>query len=173
MFSCPADIIEWAKCDHRSSALLFIESVLTQSPLRAYPCANMEDFARGRCTQCSGGQCPSMGYDADKTEGRASGKHYLYTNEAAPPYSGNVYDLSKLTDYVTNYECTVSMWHSPKSANIFVKGMSSKHRFINIFFHLKPMQGQSTDHRIHKVEHSSGQLKRVNPPMAKKKCRLK
>ena len=90
MFYCPADMVKWMVCDHMSCPELFIESVLTQSPLRAYPCANMEDFSRGRCTQCSGGQCPSMGYDADKTRRRASGKHFLYTNKS-PPYSGSIY----------------------------------------------------------------------------------
>ena len=65
----------------------FIESVSTQSPLRAYPCQNLGDFDHGRCLQCNGGQCPSMGYNADKTKGRASGKHYLYTDKS-PPYSG-------------------------------------------------------------------------------------
>jgi len=70
-----------AMCDHSRAPLFYIESVKSKCSWKAYPCSNYLFFKLGFCKKCNG-ECPSMGYAADRT--KKTGKHYLRTNKKAP-----------------------------------------------------------------------------------------
>ena len=79
--------IDWAVCDHMRCPDYYTEAVLSQCPMRAYPCTTEEEFNYGRCLKCDGEGCPSIGYDAERTKGKSSGKHFLETSKT-PPFCG-------------------------------------------------------------------------------------
>ena len=77
-------------CDHGRAVEYYIESVQNKCEWKAYPCSSYQLFKLGRCKKCKG-ECPSMGYDADRT--KQTGKHYLKTNSKAP-FCGRLRNLS-------------------------------------------------------------------------------
>lgn len=77
-------------CSHERSYVYYTESILSECPFMSYPCTSGDEFAKGHCLQCDG-DCPHMGYDADKSTAR--GSMYLST-QAASPYCNYHYQLN-------------------------------------------------------------------------------
>ncbi|XP_031553932.1 inactive pancreatic lipase-related protein 1-like [Actinia tenebrosa] len=72
-------------CSHVRAPKLLIESITSQCPFRAYPCAGgWNEFTRGNCQTCPSSGCPEMGFKAINSKGKASGKYYLFTNDEEP-----------------------------------------------------------------------------------------
>ncbi|KAJ7383384.1 hypothetical protein OS493_028466 [Desmophyllum pertusum] len=75
-----------AKCDHMRAPRYYIASVKNSCSWRAYPCqTGYQQFTGGYCLSCNGA-CPSMGFDADRTN--RTGTFYLQTNNNAPFCAG-------------------------------------------------------------------------------------
>ena len=68
-------------CDHRRAPEYYTASVKRQCSWTAYPCSSYNDFESGKCLNCNG-ECPAMGYDADRTE--KTGTYFLKTNSNTP-----------------------------------------------------------------------------------------
>ena len=68
-------------CDHMRAPEYYIASVKGKCSWKAFPCQSYNDFEDGKCRKCNG-ECPSMGYGADKT--KKSGEYYLSTNSKSP-----------------------------------------------------------------------------------------
>lgn len=75
------DLFRTVICDHVRAPQYYIASVQNRCSWKAYPCRDYSDFEKGKCRACNG-ECPSMGYDADKT--KRSGSFYLKTSSKAP-----------------------------------------------------------------------------------------
>ncbi|XP_078605446.1 pancreatic triacylglycerol lipase-like isoform X2 [Branchiostoma floridae x Branchiostoma japonicum] len=74
-------------CNHKRAHRLFVESIRSACPWRAYPCPGREAFMRGDCLSCGPTGCYKMGYDAvEKTppSGTELLKLYLTTEGQAP-----------------------------------------------------------------------------------------
>ncbi|KAM8720381.1 hypothetical protein ACLKA7_006431 [Drosophila subpalustris] len=78
-------------CNHRRAYKFFIDSVAPRCMFPAFPCANYDDFLKGKCFPCAQDdedlaegvpRCGNMGYYADKSTGR--GQLYLLTREEEP-----------------------------------------------------------------------------------------
>ncbi|XP_037938265.1 uncharacterized protein LOC119671615 [Teleopsis dalmanni] len=78
-------------CNHRRAYKFFIDSVAPRCMFPAYPCANYDDFLKGKCFPCAQDdeeleegipRCGNMGYYADRSTGR--GQLYLVTREEEP-----------------------------------------------------------------------------------------
>ena len=83
LFLCFPGLFNFVTCDHFRAPEYYTESVLSRCPMRAFPCANKNDFDRGRCLRCSG-HCLSMGYDVHNPSTSIYGKQYLYSNVKRP-----------------------------------------------------------------------------------------
>lgn len=70
-------------CDHKRAIEYFTESILSKCPMRAFPCDNMVYFERGWCI-LPDRIFPSMGFNAYKSKGTTSGKHFPLTNSLSP-----------------------------------------------------------------------------------------
>jgi len=77
------DLTETVVCNHRRSTEYYIASVQNLCSWKAYPCSEVF-FLLGICGSCKG-ECPSLGYAADRT--KKTGRHYLKTNNQ-PPFCG-------------------------------------------------------------------------------------
>ncbi|XP_002057006.3 uncharacterized protein [Drosophila virilis] len=78
-------------CNHRRAYKFFIDSVAPRCMFPAFPCANYDDFLKGKCFPCAQDdedlaegvpRCGNMGYYADRSTGR--GQLYLLTREEEP-----------------------------------------------------------------------------------------
>ncbi|XP_065364888.1 uncharacterized protein LOC135957967 [Calliphora vicina] len=78
-------------CNHRRAYKFFIDSVAPRCLFPAFPCANYDDFLKGKCFPCAQDdedvaegvpRCGNMGYYADRSSGR--GQLYLVTREEEP-----------------------------------------------------------------------------------------
>ncbi|XP_052776289.1 pancreatic triacylglycerol lipase-like [Mya arenaria] len=78
------DAEDTLSCSHSRSIYLFTESILSTCPFFGHPCSSLEALDKNAesCLRCPRGNCPQMGYDADKTG--LSGKFYLRTRGSAP-----------------------------------------------------------------------------------------
>ena len=81
MYIYSSDLFRTVICDHMRAPEYYIASVQNRCSWKAYPCRDYSDFEKGKCRACNG-ECPSMGYDTDKT--KRSGSFYLKTNSKAP-----------------------------------------------------------------------------------------
>lgn len=55
--------------------------------MKGFPCSDSNGFDRARCLQCKNGNCPDMGYNAEKYNdggGKILGRHFLYTTKSVP-----------------------------------------------------------------------------------------
>ena len=77
------DPTETVVCNHRRSTEYYIASVQNLCSWKAYPCSEAFFLLR-ICGSCKG-ECPSLGYAADRT--KKTGRHYLKTNNQ-PPFCG-------------------------------------------------------------------------------------
>ena len=77
-------IFQTVICDHMRAPEYYIASVQNNCSWKAFPCHSLSDCEAGKNTTCDG-KCPSMGYDADKTD--LTGNYYLKTN-SNPPFCG-------------------------------------------------------------------------------------
>nr|XP_058961752.1 pancreatic triacylglycerol lipase-like [Pocillopora verrucosa] len=77
-------IFQTVICDHMRAPEYYIASVQNNCSWKALPCHSLSDCEAGKNTTCDG-KCPSMGYDADKTD--LTGNYYLKTN-SNPPFCG-------------------------------------------------------------------------------------
>ncbi|CAH1271922.1 PNLIP [Branchiostoma lanceolatum] len=74
-------------CNHLRAVLLFIESINSDCPWKAYPCSDFQPFVDGKCMTCGDVGCYSMGYDADKAYTAGSPvniKLYMTTADSYP-----------------------------------------------------------------------------------------
>lgn len=76
-------IIHSDLCDHKRAIEYFTESILSKCPMRAFPCDNMVYFERGWCI-LPDRIFPLMGFNAYKSKGTTSGKHFLLTKSRSP-----------------------------------------------------------------------------------------
>lgn len=85
LFIIAVGLVNSGICSHGRAPDLFIESITSQCPFRAYPCTGgWDEFTRGNCQACPSSGCPEMGYNAINSKGKASGKYYLFTNDEKP-----------------------------------------------------------------------------------------
>lgn len=75
------DVWDTFACPHYRATEYYIASVQNECSWKARPCSSYTKFLFGLCKSCNG-ECPSLGYDADKTQ--KTGKHYLKTTTKAP-----------------------------------------------------------------------------------------
>ena len=75
------DIIFETGCDHVMSMYYYYASVKNKCSWKACPCQTLSDCEDGKYTACIG-ECPSMGYLADKT--KRNGRFYLKTTSKEP-----------------------------------------------------------------------------------------
>ncbi|NXO00722.1 LIPH Lipase, partial [Rhinopomastus cyanomelas] len=67
---CPLTIfsgLQYFKCDHQRSVLLFMSSLTQSCNLTAYPCDSYRSYRNGKCTSCEAFRplpCPVLGYYA-------------------------------------------------------------------------------------------------------------
>lgn len=73
-------VVKWIACSHYRSMELFIESINSECPFRAYACQNWPDFDKGYCSFCPPNGCPSMGWNAIESKGQHHGTFYAKTN---------------------------------------------------------------------------------------------
>ncbi|XP_048582758.1 inactive pancreatic lipase-related protein 1 isoform X2 [Nematostella vectensis] len=90
--------INYVICDHMRAPEYYAESVTTTCPMLAFPCTSMDDFERGYCFDCENRPCPSVGYNAGKRKGVATGKHFSLTN-ADKPFCVHHYRISFKTGH--------------------------------------------------------------------------
>ncbi|XP_070195617.1 pancreatic lipase-related protein 2-like isoform X2 [Littorina saxatilis] len=69
-------------CSHGRSHQLFLESIRSECPFTAYPCANQSEFSLGKCLDCEPGGCSEMGFYADQHKAR--GSRFINTRAKAP-----------------------------------------------------------------------------------------
>ena len=69
-------------CSHIRSYEFFIESINTQCPFIAVPCASWSLFQEGGCFDCANQYCPRFGLDAEPRNYHAS--MYLMTGSEKP-----------------------------------------------------------------------------------------
>ena len=77
LYVCFSGPVDFVSCDHMLATEYFLDSILPQCPMRAYPCPSAADFDHGRCLRCSG-SCPTFGYNSVDSKGKTSGKFFLY-----------------------------------------------------------------------------------------------
>lgn len=75
------EFVQTVKCDHQRAWKYFIASVKNPRSWEAHPCKDYYDCEKGKFQACDG-ECPTMGYGADKT--KPIGKFYLMTSRGAP-----------------------------------------------------------------------------------------
>ncbi|XP_022779802.1 inactive pancreatic lipase-related protein 1-like isoform X1 [Stylophora pistillata] len=80
------DSLKNLACDHMRATEYYIATIEPKKDepdcsWKAYPCGRYSDFEKRRCMTCNG-ECPTMGYLADKT--KRTGEFYLDTNHQAP-----------------------------------------------------------------------------------------
>ncbi|BFZ16539.1 hypothetical protein BsWGS_19578 [Bradybaena similaris] len=77
---------EVVACNHLRSIKFYTESINSQCPFVAFPCASEEDFANNKCRACTTAGCAPMGFNADRHIPRNGGqaKYYLTTAAHAP-----------------------------------------------------------------------------------------
>ncbi|XP_007486261.2 lipase member H isoform X3 [Monodelphis domestica] len=69
---CPQTIfggLQYFKCDHQRSVLLYLSSLRKDCDITAYPCKSYRDYLNGKCISCGDNQlipCPLLGYYADR-----------------------------------------------------------------------------------------------------------
>ena len=76
-----ADVIFTTSCHHLRAPEYYIATVQNQCSWKAYPCSSYLWFWSGLCNRCYG-ECPSMGYSADKT--KHTGSYFLDTTSKKP-----------------------------------------------------------------------------------------
>ncbi|KAK6189126.1 hypothetical protein SNE40_005164 [Patella caerulea] len=96
-------------CSHDRAFNLFIESITTECPFKAYPCTSMTEFESGRCSSCGNRLCPSMGLHSEGY--KSEGTYYLKTSDRSPYCGYHYYIELKLTDtsYSDAGEITVTL----------------------------------------------------------------
>ena len=75
------DVIFTTSCHHLRAPEYYIATVQNQCSWKAYPCSSYLWFWSGLCNRCYG-ECPSMGYSADKT--KHTGSYFLDTTSKKP-----------------------------------------------------------------------------------------
>ena len=128
-------------CSHGRAPDLFIESITSQCPFRAYPCAGgWDDFTRGNCLTCPSTGCPEMGYKAINSKGKASGKYYLFTNDEKPFSCGSKYFLmgnTRVTRLSQNFHVQPSYVELGSYFNIMKSIIMTYDQAINKALHVK------------------------------------
>ncbi|KXJ18960.1 Pancreatic lipase-related protein 2 [Exaiptasia diaphana] len=82
------DGVNIVKCHHHRARHFYTDSIMSSTSFQSYPCSNWDQFTRGNCISCgTGNECPEMGYNAIKYQGKNNGDFYLYTNDDSP-YAG-------------------------------------------------------------------------------------
>ncbi|XP_026228108.1 lipase member H [Anabas testudineus] len=91
---CPKTVFSggaYFKCDHQRSVSLYLESLVSNCSIRAYPCSSYEDFLNGNCTNCDqfgAAGCPVFGHDAirwkDMLLSLGETKTFFTTNANSP-----------------------------------------------------------------------------------------
>ncbi|XP_067054927.1 pancreatic lipase-related protein 2-like [Acropora muricata] len=77
----PLDVIFTTSCHHLRAPEYYIATVQNRCSWKAYPCSSYLWFWSGLCNRCYG-ECPSMGYSADKT--KHTGSYFLDTTSKKP-----------------------------------------------------------------------------------------
>ncbi|XP_074616701.1 pancreatic lipase-related protein 2-like [Acropora palmata] len=77
----PLDVIFTTSCHNLRAPEYYIATVQNQCSWKAYPCSSYLWFWSGLCNTCYG-ECPSMGYSADKT--KHTGSYFLDTTSKKP-----------------------------------------------------------------------------------------
>ena len=81
LFTFFTDVIFTTSCHHLRAPEYYIATVQNRCSWKAYPCSSYLWFWSGLCNRCYG-ECPSMGYSADKT--KHTGSYFLDTTSKKP-----------------------------------------------------------------------------------------
>ncbi|NWH60701.1 LIPH Lipase, partial [Geococcyx californianus] len=83
---CPLTIfsgLQYFKCDHQRSVLLFMSSLKQSCNITAYPCGSYRSYRNGRCTSCEPFRplpCPILGYYAHEWKSYLTQQSHLGTS---------------------------------------------------------------------------------------------
>jgi len=89
--------LRYLKCEHIRSYEYYTESINSECPFTAFPCANEDDYLAGKCSECPNGSCSRMGFHADKSIPKNRTKYYLMTAENAPYCAYNIHISIKMS----------------------------------------------------------------------------
>ncbi|NXY49872.1 LIPH Lipase, partial [Ceuthmochares aereus] len=107
---CPLTIfsgLQYFKCDHQRSVLLFMSSLKQSCNITAYPCGSYRNYKHGKCTSCEPFRplpCPVLGYYAHEWK-----SHLI---QQSPPRSSMFFNTADKEPFcIYHYFVDITTWN--------------------------------------------------------------